>query len=204
VVQQLEALRKTVPDHQQYVFWDAVHRLEDVDSVLFRQRCLDLAPAVAVGWLNAQSIHKKAVAISELISYRSFDVMAVTETWHRIAEDVSLRSAAPPGYAVVDAPRAAGIGGGVAVFYRSHCKCVNVATPPANTFESVCVQLTTPGGSFVLLTVYRPGSVKPIGAFFDELAAAIEIFVLQPRVRSSSAATSTCTSTTPQLLTLVV
>ena len=120
------------------------------------------------------------------------------------AEDVSLRSAAPPGYAVVDAPRAAGIGGGVAVFYRSHYKCVNVATPPANTFESVCVQLTTPGGSFVLLTVYRPGSVKPIGAFFDELAAAIEIFVLQPRVRSSSAATSTCTSTTPQLLTLVV
>ena len=33
VVQQLEALRKTVPDYQQYVFWDAVHRLEDVDSV---------------------------------------------------------------------------------------------------------------------------------------------------------------------------
>ena len=92
----------------------------DRDLVLFHQRCLDLAPAVAVGWLNAQSIHKKAVAISELISDRSFDVMAVTETWHRSAEDVSLRSAAPPGYAVVDAPRAAGIGGGVAVFYRSH------------------------------------------------------------------------------------
>ena len=82
------------------------------------------------------------------------------------AEDVSLRSAAPPG-----CRRTTG---------SWHWRRRNVATPPANTFESVCVQLTTPGGSFVLFTVYRPGSVKSTGAFFDELAAALEILVLQP------------------------
>ena len=77
--------------------------------------------------------------------------------------------------------------------------------PLANTFESVCVQLTTPGGSFVLFTVYRPGSVKPISAFFDELEAALEILVLQPcPIVIGGDLNSTYTSTTPQLLTLFV
>jgi len=44
---------------------------------------------VAVGWLNAQSITKKAVAIAEFISDRKLDVQAITETGHRAADDVS-------------------------------------------------------------------------------------------------------------------
>jgi len=122
-----------------------------------------------------------SVAICELISdpNRSLDVLGVTETWHRGDDDVSLRTAAPSGYSVVAAARQTGVGGGVAVYYRSHYRCVNVSTPPTTTFESVCLQLTSSGCSFVLLTVYRPGSVRPTSAFFDELSSLLEVLVLQ-------------------------
>ena len=93
---------------------------------------------VAAGWLNARSITKKAVAISELISDRALDVLAVTERWHRGSDDVSLRTATPAGYAVIDAARQARTGGGIAVIYRSYYKCVNVVIPKcrgAGVFE---------------------------------------------------------------------
>ena len=92
---------------------------------------------------------------------------------------MSLRTATPVGYAVVDAARQVRTGGGIAVMYRSHYKCANVVIPQSTTFESVCVSLSTASGSFVLLTIYRPGSRKVTGEFFDELAAVLEILVLQ-------------------------
>jgi len=67
---------------------------------------------------DAQLITKKAVAIAELISDRKLDVLAFTETGHRAADDVCLRTAIPPGLAVAEAAHKNRTGG-VAVIYRS-------------------------------------------------------------------------------------
>ena len=90
-----------------------------------------------------------------MITDHSLDVVAITETWHRSADDVSLRRATPNGYSVVGAPRSTGEGGGVDVIYRSFYMCAVIETPRATTFESVRVKLTTAGGAFIMLTVYR-------------------------------------------------
>jgi len=57
--------------------------------------------------------------------------------------------------------------------------CAVIEMPRATTFESVCVKLTTAGGAFILLTVYRRGSEKQSATFFTELATVLEIFVPQ-------------------------
>jgi len=134
---------------------------------------------VTVAWLNAQSIQRKTTAVYDVLTDQLIDVFAITETWHRGADDVCLRTATPRGYLVADVAREKGTGGGVAVFYRSQYKCATVDIPPAATFESLCLTFTTTGGSFVLLTIYRPGSLKTTSAFFDELTAVLEVLALQ-------------------------
>ena len=90
-----------------------------------------------IGWLNVQSLTNKTFIVSDIITERSLDVFALTETWHTDSNDVRLRLATPDGYAVVDAARQHGRGG-VAVIYRKHLRCSGVSLPPLTTFEAVC------------------------------------------------------------------
>jgi len=80
---------------------------------------------VTVAWLNAQSIRRKTTAVYDVLTDQLIDVFAITETWHRGADDVCLRTATPRGYLVADVAREKGTGGGV-VFYRSQYKCATV------------------------------------------------------------------------------
>ena len=135
--------------------------------------------AVSIGWLNAQSLRNKTDAVSELNGDRSLDVLALTETWHTDSDDVCLRLATPPGYAVADVARSpCRAGGGVAVIYRQHLKCCRVTLPACGTFEAICVRLTSARNQVVLLNIYRPGSEKTSVQFFDELSAVLETLVI--------------------------
>jgi len=135
--------------------------------------------ALSVGWLNAQSVRNKTDAVSELIDDRCLDVLALSETWHTDGDDVCLRLATPPGYAVAEVARSPGrVGGGVAVIYRQHFKCCRVALPASSTFESICVRLMSARNQVVILNIYRPGSEKPSAAFFAELSAVLETLVI--------------------------
>jgi len=96
-----------------------------------------------IDWLNVQSLTNKPFIVSDIITERSLDVFALTQTWHTDSNDVRLRLATPDGYAVVDAARQHGRGGGVAVIYRKHLRCSGVSLPALTTFEAVCVRLTT-------------------------------------------------------------
>ena len=133
---------------------------------------------MAIGWLNIQSLTNKTDAVSALISDRKLDVIALSETWHSGSDDVRLRLATPDNYAVADSARTSGRGGGVAVIFRKSLRCSRVPLPSYVTFESVCVRLTTASGPIVLLNVYRPGSVRPSAAFYDEMASALEQLVV--------------------------
>jgi len=79
--------------------------------------------SMVIGWLNCQSLRNKTVAVHSTIVERSLDVLALTETWHDNSADVSLRLSTPDGYAVVDAARGTGRGGGVAIVFRKHLQC---------------------------------------------------------------------------------
>ena len=111
-----------------------------------------------IGWLNVQSLTNKTDAVSELVVDRSLDVLALTETWHSASDDVRLHLATP-GYAVVDVARGTSQGGGVAVIFKKQLKCSQIPLPSCDTFEAICVRLTTASGPVVLLNIYRPGSV---------------------------------------------
>ena len=122
--------------------------------------------------LNVQSLSASKIdAVGELITDRSLDPLALTETWHSSSDDARLHlvTLTPAGYAVVDAARPAGRGGGVAVVYRDHLKCSQIALP-RDTFEALCVRLTASAGPVILLNIYRPGFSRPSETFYHELA----------------------------------
>jgi len=48
-----------------------------------------------------------------------------------------------------------------------------------STFECLCICLSADGESFILLTIYRPGSTRAPSLFYDELSTVLESLVLQ-------------------------
>jgi Endonuclease/Exonuclease/phosphatase family len=134
-----------------------------------------------VGWLNAQSMINKTIAIGDVIADKRLDVLAVTETWHRSTDYICLRLATPSGYTSVDAVRDSDPGhGGIVLFHRNTYVCTKIALARMTSFEGLCVQIAVNGQSFIFLTIVRPGSARPSSLFFDELTAVIETLVLQP------------------------
>ena len=135
--------------------------------------------SMLVGWLNVQSLSPNKIdPVNELVADCSLDVLALSETWHSSSDDARLRLAMPAGYAIADAPRAAGRGGGVAVIYRKHLKRSRITLPPCDMFKALCVRLTSSAGPIVLLNIYRWGSARLSAKFFDELASVLEVLVV--------------------------
>jgi len=133
-----------------------------------------------VGWLNVQSLSNKTTAVHELIDDRRLDVLVLTETWHDSSDDICLRLAAPDDYASVDAVRPSDPHHGGVVFVHRKCyQCTQIALPRLSTFEGLCTRLSVGGESFIFLSIYRPGSVRPPTAFFDELTSVLESLLLK-------------------------
>jgi hypothetical protein len=68
--------------------------------------------------------------------------------------------------------------GGIIVAFQNCYRCSTIALPQLNTFEGLCIRLSTGAESFMLLSIYRPRSVRPIAEFYDELTAVLESLVL--------------------------
>jgi len=64
--------------------------------------------SMAIGWLNARSVRNKVDAVSDIITDRRLDALAIQETWHTTNNDTCLRLVTPAGYAIVDAARTTG------------------------------------------------------------------------------------------------
>jgi len=152
----------------------------DLDPVASTKQSADRG--LSLGWLNVQSLRNKTVTVEKTITEQSLDVLPLTETWpHVDSSDDSLRLATPESYAVVDVPRQSSRqGGGVAIIYRKHLRCSILPMPFCSTMEIIAVQLTTSVGPVIIVNIYRPGSERPTALFFDELAAVLETFVLNP------------------------
>ena len=101
------------------------------------------------------------------------------EMWHESIDSVSLRRAAPPGYATSKRVWSTGQQqhyGGVAIIHRSEYKQAKMTSlPKVNSFEYVCTRLhTVQVGVLVIASIYRPGSVAVTSDFFKELTTFLE------------------------------
>ena len=124
-------------------------------------------------------ISPKILRLQQHIESLDLDVLAITETWARSAEDGDdmLRRACPPGYLFVHSARCTGRGGGVAIIYRdtirpSDSKAVKAAGDCAS-FELTGIRLCVYSVSIDLRVIYRP-PLNCINRFFTEFTSLLE------------------------------
>jgi hypothetical protein len=85
---------------------------------------------LSFGLLNTRSVSvaNRSTAISDVITSRRRDELALTETWHRAFTDVSLKRCAPTGYSIIDVARPTR-GGGVALLFDSRFTAKRLTFP---------------------------------------------------------------------------
>ena len=91
-----------------------------------------------------------------------------------------MQLACPEGYAVMGMVRASNPGyGGIAVLHRRGIKMKKHALPEMKTFEGLCLKVRSGSHDFILLSVYRPGSMRVTPQFFEEFSTVVESLITQ-------------------------
>ena len=113
----------------------------------------------------------------------SIDVLLLCETWHD-ADSVSIRRLRAEGLSVVERARPrsrqaeaslAVNHGGVAVVATAGVRLTSINTGvKPSTFECVAARVTAGTSSYIVLLVYRPGSVAITASFFAELSDVLD------------------------------
>lgn len=122
----------------------------------------------------------KPVLINELISDKSIDILALTETW--LSPDTLpsvLNSLTPKGYFILHQPRVQGRGGGIALIYRQSLNISKVDIPSFPSFEAFCLNLSLANFSCTILTVYRSPSHSK-STFLTEFSTLLESLISSP------------------------
>ena len=127
------------------------------------------------GVWNARSINNKHGFVNELIASSDFDFFGVVETFHEDRNTPSLIAATPDGYTYMEqarTPTGSGMNlrcyGGVCLFYRRSYVVTVKTDNRFEKFEHITVLMKKPGECFIVVVVYRPGSVRPCAQFFNE------------------------------------
>ena len=85
---------------------------------------------ISLSHINARSVCNKSLELQTYITWRSIDLCAITETWLRPDDQVSLAAITPSGYKALSKPRLEGRGGGIALIYK---KCITIKEININT-----------------------------------------------------------------------
>ena len=116
---------------------------------------------------NLRSVRQKSAALSDLISSKQIDILAMTETWLSSCDTAAcLADISPPGFSLFHCPRLSGRGGGVAFLVRETFKVEIIHTPKFLSFEAICILVKHSSITANFICIYRPpGCAK---TFFDE------------------------------------
>lgn len=129
--------------------------------------------------VNARSLCNKTAEFRLAIEERDTDICAVTETWLREDDSVTLHNVSPPGYKFLSTPRGAR-GGGVGLLYKA---TLDVKQRNVYEFESMeCTDyILKPSRSstFRVAVIYRKPDL-PIPSFISDLSSCMEINVNAP------------------------
>ena len=122
-----------------------------------------------IGSINVRSVREKGPLLHDLMVSKSFDILAVTETWLR-ANDTSafLSDLTPPGFSFLHVPRHGRPRGGFGLFISDALSFLQISLPHQSSIEAICCTVATgPGTShFTILNLYRPPGSDTV--FFDE------------------------------------
>ena len=113
---------------------------------------------------------------------QSIDVFLLTESWHD-SNSVCLQRLRAEGFAVVERarPRACESTlntnhGGVVMAAAPGVRLTAVdLNPQPTTFEAVCARVSVASTHYVVLLIYRPGSVAVTSEFFTEFAGTLDV-----------------------------
>ena len=132
-----------------------------------------------LGLLNVRSVVNKAAQIHDQISCNQLDVLVLTET-HIPADALNAikNDCAPPGFAVVHAPRFGRKkirGGGIAVIHSTSLsvKLVDSKLTGVESCETLCIGVCTGNSRVNILAAYRPPP-RASDRFFDDLARLLD------------------------------
>ena len=137
--------------------------------------CLNIRSASSI-----TSALDKPYLLQEFIADSSIELLALTETWFQPDTPTNvINSILPPKYCIINAPRAQGRGGGIAVIYRSYLKVVKLPLPSYTSFESLFVALTVGSSTCKVIVIYRPPS-SSMTTFLDEFSSLLTDIVSSP------------------------
>lgn len=133
--------------------------------------------------LNAQSIRNKTANFVDYVCDYKHDLVAVTETWLRTADDAIRVELCPVGYKFIDFPRKGRNGGGIGLLYRDYFKVAKVRNGEEKSFEycELLVQASTSCKIRVVI-VYRPPYNEnhrvSMGMFINEFSNYMDSIIL--------------------------
>ena len=135
--------------------------------------------SLRMGTLNVRSIRDKGPAVSDLVTSKKIDILAITETWLSVNETTAgLAEIVPPGFNIYQIPRTGRRGGGVGFLISSSLKFTEIALPPKLSFEAIMVKIDFGLTSMNVLNVYRPPGTTAI--FFEELQEILSYLAILP------------------------
>ena len=108
------------------------------------------------GLLNVQSITQKTTEIRELITEKSFDILALTETWLSESDTCKIVDFLPQTHMFYHVPRL-GRGGGVGIILSKRFANIKmIKIQKYNNFEHLEINFTLSNKLFKFVVIYRP------------------------------------------------
>ncbi|ESO11915.1 hypothetical protein HELRODRAFT_167008 [Helobdella robusta] len=102
--------------------------------------------------------------------------MSLIETLHGSSNEFAVRCAIFPGFNIVDYAKSHDpYHGGIIIYLKKEFIYETVELLVVITFKAVAIKLTINNSDFILLSIYRPGSVLPSPSFSLELMNVLEV-----------------------------
>ena len=107
--------------------------------------------------INVRSIKPKTAPLSEYVTSKNLDIVAVTETWLKHDETKStIADISPPGYSFFHEPRAdQRAGGGVGILVSDQLKTDFHPLPSLKMFEAISARIGNNSFSGFVVCLYR-------------------------------------------------
>ena len=130
--------------------------------------------------LNTQSIRNKTNEFVDFVLNQILDVIAVSETWLKPDDLLTIGDLTPADYTFQHVPRLHTTGGGVGLlFISSLYVAVKSNTVNYSSFEAIHAEITSNSQSLRLVNIYRPPGCQ-FGTFLTDFENMIADYVLHP------------------------
>ena len=122
---------------------------------------------------NVRSIRDKTASLSDLLIYKTRNILAVTETWLRPHDTVAcIADISPSGYTFHHRPRSVKRGDGFGFLVSKQFKVKLHSNHEYSSFESISVEISDSSFSAYFVCIYRPPGHQ--ANFFEEFQDLLE------------------------------